>query len=111
MESGGRRNRDEYVTIIAEVVFDPVKGRNRVRPAPDQKFQSALNIECANEIKELPLGTKIHLNVVLTERQGSKEFLFSSYKWPYEKIVQSSATRSAGKKAKSLRDKKAAKLR
>lgn len=86
MGHGGRRDPSEYVSILAEVFYDREKGRNGVRPCEGEAFPSTMKVECAREIRKYPLGTKIRLDVVETDKEGSRPFLYSSYKWPHEKI-------------------------
>lgn len=83
---GGRRHSSEYVSILAEVFFDKAKGQNGVRPCEGEQFSSSLKIECARVIRSYPIGTIVRLDVVETERDGGKPFLYSSYKWRHEKI-------------------------
>jgi hypothetical protein len=81
---GGRRSPSEYIYIIAEVVFDNERGRRRVRPAAGQPYPHHINIECAKIIRSYPIGTRVRLRVVETEREGGRSFLYSSYKWAHE---------------------------
>ena len=60
--------------------------KNGVRPAADQPFPNDMKVECAKAIRSLPLGTKVKLSVVETEKEGSRPFLYSSYKWAYDII-------------------------
>ena len=85
MGSGGRRDPREYIEITAEVFYCHVKGRKRVRAVHGEAYPPSMNIECSKKIRELPLGTKIRLQVVVTDREGSS-FLYSSYKWPYKLV-------------------------
>ncbi len=89
MGHGGRRDPSEYTTIIAEVFFDPEVRKNGVRPCKDQPFPQNLKIECARVIRNYPRGTKVKLDVVETDRDGSRPFLYSSYKWNHEVIDNS----------------------
>ena len=81
MAALGRRCSSEYITITAEVFYDPVRKKNGVRPCVDQPFPSSMKIECARAIRDYKLGTKVRLDVVKTEKEGSRPFLYSSYKW------------------------------
>lgn len=42
-----------------------------------------MKIECAREIRNYSVGTKVRLAVVETEKEGGKPFLYSSYKWKH----------------------------
>lgn len=86
MGRGGRRNPNEYVYIVAEVFFDPERNTRRVRPIVGEIFSADLRIECSKKIHELPIGAKVRLKVVETEQEGSRKFLYSSYKWNYELV-------------------------
>lgn len=87
MGHGGRRDPSEYHVIIAEVFYDCKRRKNGVRPSSGQPFPSEMKIECARKIREYPVGTKIKIDVVETEREGGRPFLYSSYKWSH-KIVE-----------------------
>lgn len=84
MGRGGRRDPSEYVYIIAEVYFDTEKNTKCVRPVAGEDFSVDMRIECAKKIHELPIGTKVRLKVTETEKEDSRKFLYSSYKWDYE---------------------------
>lgn len=86
MGQGGRRDPSEYISIIAEVFYDSSRRKNGVRPCSGQPFSPTMKIECAREIRKYPLGTKVRLDVVETEKEGSKPFLYSSYKWPHDVV-------------------------
>ena len=86
MGQGGRRDSSEYVSILAEVFFDKEKGKNGVRPCESEQFSTSLKIECAKVIRSYPIGTVVRLDVVETEREGGKPFLYSPYKWRHEKV-------------------------
>ena len=52
-----RHSPDEYVSIIAEVFYDPARRKNGVRPASGQPFAQNMKIECSREIRDYPVGT------------------------------------------------------
>jgi hypothetical protein len=86
MGAGGRRDPCEYTRIMAEVFFDTRHRKVRVRPVDGEVFPSSMNIECSRKIRELPLGSRVRLDVVETEREDGQPFLYSSYKWKYELV-------------------------
>lgn len=86
MSGLGRRCPSEYISITAEVFYDPARRKNGVRPCVDQPFPQSMKIECARAIRKYEVGTKVRLDVVETEKEGSKPFLYSSYKWAHEVV-------------------------
>lgn len=84
MGSGGRRDPSEYTSITCEVFHDEERRKRGVRPIVGQPFPNDMKVECAKAIRSLPLGTKVKLQVVETDKEGSKPFLYSSYKWAYD---------------------------
>lgn len=82
MGRGGRRNPDEYVTIVAEVFECPERRRGRLRPIEGQVYPADMYIECSKQVRALPFGTLVEIRVVETEKEDSRKFLYSSYKWP-----------------------------
>ena len=89
MGRGGRRDSDEYITITAEVFYDASRKQNGVRPCVNQPYPQNMKIECASEIRNYPVGTKVQLDVVETDKEGSKPFLYSSYKWKHHVVENS----------------------
>jgi hypothetical protein len=79
-----RHDPEEYVSIIAEVFYDPARRKNGVRPASGQLFAQTMKIECSREIRDYPVGTQVRLLVVETAKEDSRPFLYSSYKWAHE---------------------------
>ena len=86
MGRGGRRDPSEYVTITAEVYYSPSVQKNKVRPCAGEAYPQSMNIECARVIRQYPVGTKVRLRVVDTEREDGEQFLYSSYKWAHEVV-------------------------
>lgn len=77
------RNSD-YQWIVAELVMGrDSKGspKRQVRPTPGQEFSASLNIECSKKLRELPIGTKFRIQVMLTEMEGGP-YLYSHHSWP-----------------------------
>lgn len=85
----------EYETIIVESFFPArtsgLHGPVHVRPAKYQIFSRDLMVECSKELvdtQRYPVGTKFRLKVKLTDRLGSGEFLYSSYRWKYDVVSE-----------------------
>lgn len=82
----GRRDPSEYQKIIAVVNKDRALRRKRLHPAPGQQFPEEMYIECSIELRRLPVGTRVKIQVVV--KNPKEEFvtnhLYSSYKWDYE---------------------------
>ena len=84
----------QYHYVIVET-FRPAStaglhGPVHVRPAKNQRFPQSLMVECSKEIVDTtryPVGTKFRLKAKLTDREGGGEYLYSSYKWPYEVVT------------------------
>lgn len=86
MGHGGQRDPSEYRKITAEVFYDISRRKNGVRPCPGQGFPTDMKIECSKDIRDYPVGTKVRLDVVETDKEGSRPFLYSSYKWEHEVV-------------------------
>lgn len=84
MGYGGQRDPSEYRRIMAEVFYDAFRRRNGVRPCAGQGFSVEMKIECSRAIRNYPIGTRVYLDVVETDKEGGQSFLYSSYKWPHE---------------------------
>ena len=86
MANLGRRSPSEYITITAEVFYDVSRRKNGVRPCEGEAFSQSMKVECAKSIRDYKVGTKVRLDVVETKKEGSKSFLYSSYKWAHEVV-------------------------
>ena len=82
----GRRDPSEYSEIIAVVIVDRVLRRKRLHPAPGQEYPQKMNIECSRKLKELPVGTRVKIQVVEKnpKNECDTKHLFSSWHWDYE---------------------------
>ena len=79
----------DYVYIIVETYQTGIHsaGYNGivVRPVANQIYPTTLMVECSWRLNtDYAVGTQFKLKVKLTDRLGSGEFLYSSYKWPFE---------------------------
>ncbi|MBA43966.1 MAG: hypothetical protein CMF62_08200 [Magnetococcales bacterium] len=80
----------EYFYIIVETYYAIKAGKSsrvHVRPIEGQIFPTSMDVECSRKMrKDFPVGTQFKIPVKLTDREGGKPFLYSSYKWCYEVI-------------------------
>ena len=81
----GRRDPGEYQEIIAVVKNDPVLNRIRLYPIVGQAFPEDMHIECSKQLRALPIGTKVQIQVVekIPKNSHDTKHLYSSYKWKY----------------------------
>lgn len=99
----------EYHTIIVESFYpSDTSGRHgpvHVRPVTHQIFSQSLFVECSKDLvntKLHPVGTRFRIKVKLTDREGGANFLYSSYKWPYD-VVSDNGFRKLYSGSKSKR--------
>ena len=80
----------DYEEIIVESYYEYGSGLHgcvHVRPAVGQQYPQDIRVECSKELRtKYKVGTKFRIKVKLTNKQGGKDFLYSSYKWPYSVI-------------------------
>jgi len=80
-----------YVYVVVES-YKPAStsglhGDVHIRPIKGEQFPQNIKVQCSKDLsKKYPLGTKFKIQVKLTDREGSGEYLYSSYKWPYDVI-------------------------
>jgi len=80
---------NNYSEIVVESFLPPsTAGRHgdvHIRPVEDQyPFLKEMFVECSKELmNDYAVGTKFLIRAKITSRQGGKEFIYSSYKWPY----------------------------
>jgi hypothetical protein len=81
--------RRGYTTIIVEV-YETSRtagkhGARHVRPAPDQPFPQSLDVECDSTLADnLPVGTRLRMDVKPKFRNGAGEHLYSYWGWKPE---------------------------
>jgi hypothetical protein len=81
----------DYKEIVVES-FMPSEtsgrhGKVHVRPVEGQFYPQTLFVECAKRLTEdYPVGTRFKLRVKLTDREGSGEYLYSYFGWPFQVI-------------------------
>ena len=64
-----------------------LRGSVRIRPLANQGFSTDLAVECSRALIDgYPIGTRFRIRVKLTDRFGSGEFLYSSYRWPFDVV-------------------------
>ena len=60
-------------------------GLVHVRPVSGQGYSTELQVECSRSlVRNYPVGTRFRLRVKLTDREGSGEFLYSYWGWPFK---------------------------
>ena len=65
-------------------------GEIHIRPVAGQGLRTDLQVECAKELsRNYPVGTRFRIRAKLTDREGSGEYLYSSYLWPVTVIPAS----------------------
>lgn len=64
----------------------------RVRPLSGQGFSSDMRVECSREMRTaFPVGQLFLIFVKLTSRLDSPDFLYSSYRDPWNPVTKSEA--------------------
>ncbi len=64
-------------------------GKVHIRPTVDSGYPTHLRVRCSHALKrDYPVGTKFHLKVKLTDKEGGEEFLHSLHTWAPVAIVR-----------------------
>ena len=81
--------KNNYSEIIVES-FVPsstsgLHGTIHIRPIEHQEpFLQEMFVECSKDlVNDYDIGTRFRIRAKLTEREGGKTFIYSSYRWPY----------------------------
>jgi len=81
--------------IIVQTFYAPgEKSRSpiRVRPLPGQGFSTDIRVECSREMRTaFPVGQFFCIYVKLTSRLNSPDFLYSSYRDPWNPVTKPEA--------------------
>ena len=60
-------------------------GSVHIRPCPGQDFPPSMHVECSKKLTtHYPVGTRFRIRAKLTDREGRGEYLYSSYREPYQ---------------------------
>jgi hypothetical protein len=79
----------EYTDIVGETYQSgiPSVGFNGivVRPVPNQQYPTSLLVECSRKLStDYPVSARFRMRVKLTDRMGSGQFFYASYRWPFD---------------------------
>jgi len=81
--------------IIVKTFYAPgEKSRSpiRVKPLADQGFSTDMRVECSREMRTaFPVGQLFCIYVKVTSRLNSPDFLYSSYRDPWNPVTKSEA--------------------
>lgn len=59
----------------------------RARPLPGQGVDTDMKVECSSKMRDSqPAGTLFHIHAKITDREGGPDFLYTSFRWPYEVV-------------------------
>jgi hypothetical protein len=76
-----------YTYIIAESTTRTATGQIVIRPMPGQAVPQALRVEGRKELsRDYPVGTRFRVKVKLTDREGERPYLYTSWQWPIEVV-------------------------
>lgn len=71
---------------------EPSRHSVRARPVGGQGFDATMKVECSSSMRTgYPVGTKFKVRAKITDREGSRPFLYTSYRWPYEVLSDQEA--------------------
>ena len=82
----------EYLVVESyrEQRTSGLHGKIHLRPIEGQNYPTSLRAEGNKSMtSDYPVGTKFKIRAKLTDRQGSGDYLYTSYKWEFEVIEQS----------------------
>jgi hypothetical protein len=80
----------QYQQVIVETYSARKSGKKsdiHVRPVDGQPYPTSMDVECSRSMrKDYPVGTHFRIYAKVTDREGGKPFLYTSYRWPYEVV-------------------------
>ena len=62
-------------------------GNVLVRPIPEEGYRLGMLVECLRAMRKYPVGTRFRIRAKLTDREGEGEYLYTSYRWPYQVLA------------------------
>ena len=79
-------NKD-YQDIVVETFIpknhEHTDANIRVRPVEGQGYSTDLRVECSRSVrKNHPVGTKLRIQAIESQRAGGKTYLYSHHSWP-----------------------------
>jgi len=81
----------QYQQVVVETYVARKSGKTskiHVRPVDGEPYPTTMDVECSRPMrKDHPVGTRFRIYAKVTDREGGKPFLYSSYKWPYEVVA------------------------
>jgi hypothetical protein len=83
------RKNEPYSWVVVES-FRPAStaglhGDVHIRPVAGQEFDTDMFVECSKTLSEnYPVGTRFRIRAKITDKEGSRPFLYSYFGWQYE---------------------------
>jgi hypothetical protein len=60
-------------------------GTVHIRPVPGEAFPTSLRVECSKSMgRDYPVGTRFRIWAKLTDKEGGRPFLYTSWRWKFE---------------------------
>ena len=79
---------EKYHQITIETYHEVKSGKSsriHARRIVGERYPQSLDVECSKAMrKENPVGTKFRIWAKLTDRESGGEYLYTSWRWPYE---------------------------
>jgi hypothetical protein len=86
------RKNESYSWVVVES-FRPsstagLHGDIHVRPVPGQGLDTDMFVECSKElVNNYEVGTRFRIKAKITDKEGSRPFLYSYFGWFYEVLA------------------------
>jgi len=83
------RKNESYSWIVVES-FRPrstagLHGEIHVRPTAGQGLDTTMFVECSKElVRNYPVGTRFRIWAKITDKEGSRPFLYTYFGWRYD---------------------------
>lgn len=60
-------------------------GTVHIRPVPGEQYPTNLRVECSKSMsRDYPVGTRFRIWAKLTDKEGGRPFLYTSWRWKFE---------------------------